>query len=230
MQHENKKSEKQLDRGYYIALILCVAAIGISGYLFTRTLSADPAEPEPSRAVIAEQAPVKPSSPKATEPVLPAAVSELPREEAPVETGTPAPTETVLATVLPVEGAALQSYSMDHLAYNPTMRDWRTHDGADYAAAIGTAVHAAADGVVESVYDDDFLGRTVTVSHAGGYVTRYSNLAEDVAVNAGDTVCAGQVLGAVGGTALLELNAEPHLHFSVSCYGASVDPEVFFAQ
>lgn len=231
MQDEHKKTNKMSwDRGYYIALILCVAAIGISGYLFTRTVTDETAmlaEPSASSAPTATVSakPEKPSS--ARDHALPAAVSDLPPETQPPETGAP---EQTLATVSPVDGALQQDYSMERLAYNPTTRDWRTHDGVDYAAASGATVVAAADGVVESVYEDDFFGMTVTVSHTGGYVSSYANLDANVPVQAGQHVKAGDALGTVGHSALLEISSAPHLHFSVTKNGVSVDPSVFLEQ
>ena len=238
MLQENQKSKKQSwDMGYYIALILCVAAVGISGYLFTTTLQQE-TEKDPSRETVSTildrptvpevmEEPVLPAS--ATEPVL----VEKPRSAeaepvAPVEA--PAEPEILGQTVFPVEGTMLRSYSMDHLSYNATTRDWRTHDGVDFAAAAGSQVLAAADGVVESVFDDDFLGKTVTVRHPEGYVTRYANLAEEVLVSAGQSVKAGEALGTVGNSALLELAQDSHLHFAVFHNGLSVDPEEFLKQ
>ena len=116
---------------------------------------------------------------------------------------------------------------MDKLSYNPTTRDWRVHNGMDIAAPAGSPVKAAADGVVLSIYEDDLLGRTVTVQHAGGYVTHYANLDETVTVMAGDKVTAGQTLGTVGATALSEVGSEPHLHFAVYRDNAPQDPALF---
>jgi len=118
-------------------------------------------------------------------------------------------------------------YSMDALCYNQTTRDWRVHDGMDIAAAAGTAVGAAADGTVYTVYEDETMGMTVVLSHEGGYTTKYASLAEDVPVKAGDAVTAGQTIGYVGNTALFENAIGDHIHFSVSCSGVVVDPENF---
>jgi murein DD-endopeptidase MepM/ murein hydrolase activator NlpD len=119
-------------------------------------------------------------------------------------------------------------YSMACLCYNPTTRDWRTHNGMDYAAAAGTEVWAAAEGTVYTIYTDDTLGTTVVIRHDNGYTTTYASLAENVAVAVGDQVQLGQVIGYVGATALLETALGDHLHFSVSCDGVSIDPEDFF--
>jgi murein DD-endopeptidase MepM/ murein hydrolase activator NlpD len=127
----------------------------------------------------------------------------------------------------PVDGAVSADYSMEQLRYNETTKDWRTHAGMDIAAPEGSDVVAAADGKVLAVYEDDLLGQTVTVEHAGGVVTHYANLAEDPAVSAGDEVKSGDLLGKVGRTALVELADEPHLHFAVYRNNVPQDPEAF---
>ena len=71
---------------------------------------------------------------------------------------------------------------------------------------------------------------TVVLRHEGGYTTRYASLAEEVSVKPGDTVTAGQTIGTVGNTALMESAIGDHLHFAVTCDGESVDPAAFLAQ
>ena len=46
-------------------------------------------------------------------------------------------------------------------------------------------------------------------------------------VEAGDSVSAGQIIGAVGATASAEAAQSPHLHFSVTRDGEAVDPGEF---
>jgi murein DD-endopeptidase MepM/ murein hydrolase activator NlpD len=118
---------------------------------------------------------------------------------------------------------------MDALGYNPTTRDWRTHNGMDIAAEAGTEVCAAADGTVYTVYEDETMGMTVVIRHEGGYVTCYSSLDEQVAVKVGDTVQMGQKIGFVGNTALLESAIGEHVHVTVTCNDEPVDPAEFFS-
>ena len=119
-------------------------------------------------------------------------------------------------------------YAMDCLCYNPTTRDWRTHNGMDFAAEAGTPVVAAADGTVYTIYQDETMGTTVVIRHEDGYVTTYSSLSTDVQVSVGQAVELGQTIGTVGTTALLETALGDHVHFSVTCNGQNVDPEGFF--
>jgi len=220
----NKHSGRGIyGKGYYIALILCAAAIGITGILYYRNAQeAQPVIQEPEQqATVAVDAPQEDLEVAATSPV----VVHKPAEDTPVEV--PAP--QVLKTAAPVSGETVAAYAMDCLSYNQTTRDWRVHNGVDLAAETGTEVLAAADGVVYTTYTDDIMGTTVVIRHDGGYTTQYASLAEDLKVSAGDQVSLGQAIGTVGETALVETAMGPHVHFSVLKDDASMDPNEFLA-
>jgi murein DD-endopeptidase MepM/ murein hydrolase activator NlpD len=123
----------------------------------------------------------------------------------------------------PVQGAVTAQFSQDTLTYSQTMADWRTHEGLDIAAETGADVTAAQSGTVTAVYQDDLLGNVVVVSHSGDLATRYANLSS-TAVSEGDTVAAGDLLGQVGTSALLEVAEPSHLHFEVFSQGLAEDP------
>ena len=215
MNNHQNFAGKFAGKGYYIALILCAVAIGISGYLYYRTVDAS-RDPQKDSGV------VDVLNPSLTDPTLPS----VPKPTAPSTDPTePEP----LKTAAPIQGEELVPYAMDRLCYNPTTRDWRVHDGIDYAAEAGTPVAAAAEGTVYTVYQDDTMGYTVVITHADGYVTVYSSLSEEVPVKAGDKVSLGQTIGYVGHSAVLETALGDHLHFCVTCDGESVDPAEFFA-
>ena len=82
-----------------------------------------------------------------------------------------------------------------------------------------------ASGKVTEVYRDDLFGTTVVIAHSGGLTSQYSNLAATPTVAAGDSVTVGQVIGAVGDTALCETGEVCHLHFAMTKDGVSVDPD-----
>lgn len=235
MQHEKKPSKfKQVmkSRGYYIVLFLCLIAVGTSGYLYYRNSDTtkptdDTKNPSQSATEATTAAPGGQKNPPATSGAKDAISDDTVQTGDSKQSGTDVQTLQVFA---PMDGETVRDYAMDHLAYNETTKDWRTHAGIDIAGNLGDPVCAAADGVVYAVYDDDLLGKTVVINHANDYRTYYSNLAEDVKVNAGDTVTAKTVLGSVGDTAIVEVSAEPHLHFAVYCGTDIVDPLQFLAQ
>ena len=219
---DNKKTGYgRYGRGYYIALVLCAAAIGITSYVYYRNADGETQDPQVLEASgpqedLGEDVPV---------------LATVPRQTTPVTPGTEAtePARKTLQTVFPVEGQEVFGYSMEALSYNRTTRDWRTHNGVDIAAEAGTEVVAAADGEVYTTYEDETMGYTVVIRHAGGYTTCYSSLSQDLRVKAGDQVTMGQVIGTVGTTALVETVLGPHVHFSVTCQDQPMDPAEFFS-
>jgi murein DD-endopeptidase MepM/ murein hydrolase activator NlpD len=94
------------------------------------------------------------------------------------------------------------------------------HTGTDFAGAVGTAVSAPGRGVVAMVADFYLAGRAVYIDHGAGLVTAYFHLSRADVIE-GDTVTAGQRIGAVGQSGRV---TGPHLHW-VARYGTiSVDP------
>ena len=212
-------------KGYYIALILCAVAIGISGYLYYRNANGDDSQLQDPTSALEE-----PNTGKDVE-----AVATQPHENVTQSTGTEptqttAPVKDPMKTAAPLEGQTIAEYAMEHLSYNQTTRDWRVHNGVDIAAEAGTEVCAAADGEVYTVYEDETMGMTVVIRHANGYTTKYASLDETVLVSPGDQVTAGQAIGAVGNTALMESAVGDHVHFSVTCDGELMDPADFLSQ
>jgi murein DD-endopeptidase MepM/ murein hydrolase activator NlpD len=98
----------------------------------------------------------------------------------------------------------------------------RNHTGLDFAAPLGTPVRSVLAGeVIQAAYEGAY-GRQVKVRHADGTVTSYSHMSE-FAVSVGDTVAAGDKVGAIGVTGN---TTGPHLHFEVLLGGDNqVDPE-----
>jgi murein DD-endopeptidase MepM/ murein hydrolase activator NlpD len=94
------------------------------------------------------------------------------------------------------------------------------HTGTDFAGAVGAPVVAPTRGVVALVADFYLAGRAVYLDHGAGLVTGYFHLSRsDVAV--GDTVRAGQRIGAVGRSGRV---TGPHLHWIMRYGTISIDP------
>lgn len=129
--------------------------------------------------------------------------------------------------VRPVDGRILEEFSDNDLIYNEALRDWRTHNGVDLEAESGTQVIAAANGVVEKVFDSN-MGKCVEIDHKNGYKTVYANLDENIQIKQGDEVAEGDVIGLVGNTALGDATDISHLHFEISKDGENVNPKEYF--
>ena len=130
--HSEKSFSKKIrDKGYYIVLLLCLAAVGVSGYLFCKSLADESKSNlnEDSLAVRETVAQTKASQPAdaAEENMVQAVIGT--QEESTTEAKAVKPT-----AVSPVSGDVVQTYSVDHLSYNVTTRDWRTHEGVDLQA------------------------------------------------------------------------------------------------
>jgi murein DD-endopeptidase MepM/ murein hydrolase activator NlpD len=99
---------------------------------------------------------------------------------------------------------------------------FRSHEGVDYAAAIGTAVMAAAAGNIVRVGRDRGYGRFIEIRHSNGLRTFYAHLGRfDPRVRVGISVNQGEVIGFVGRTGRV---TGPNLHFETSRNGAPNDP------
>ena len=214
--------------GPYIVFALCLVAAGVLGYQFF--VPEDPVVPE--EPVLVEQPPASLPTPviETVDPVEEDAAEVSSAEEVEIPTVSvaepPVPKPETPTLRSPLAGKTIAAFSADVLFYNETLEDWRTHNGVDIAAEEGTPVCAACDGTVLSVTEDPLMGVTVVLEHAQGLTSTYACLGEEVYVSAGDTVLAGENIGAVGATAAME-SSEPHLHFSVSKDGKLIDPSVY---
>lgn len=139
-------------------------------------------------------------------------------------------TQKALSFSIPISGEIQKIYSIDKVIYSKTLELWKTHDGIDISAEIGTNVKSIEKGTVEKVYDDSFYGITVVIDHGQGYKSSYSNLDKNTNVKAKDTVKKGQVIGKVSNTSIGEIKDDPHLHFSLFKDNNNVDPTYIFKQ
>lgn len=151
--------------------------------------------------------------------------AETPEEIAATGSVSVSTPSTPTSFVLPVgeNGAVTQPFSCGELVKSKTLGEWRTHDGIDFAAGEGDNVVSIADGLVESVTNDARWGNTIVVGY-GDYTAYYYGLGDQVSVQAGDSVTAGQPLGQVGNSSLVEASEAPHLHLGIKKDGSWIDP------
>ena len=94
------------------------------------------------------------------------------------------------------------------------------HTGVDLAEASGTEVLATAPGRVVSAGPVSGYGNMVEIDHGAGLTTRYAHLSA-LAVDVGQNVAAGAIVGRVGTTGRA---TGPHLHYETRIDGEPVDP------
>ncbi len=103
---------------------------------------------------------------------------------------------------------------------HPISRQWKQHNGVDYAAPIGTPVRTVGDGVVEFAGVQRGYGNVIEVKHRDGKSTLFAHLSR-IGVKVGQKVEQGDVIGAVGTTGF---STGPHLHFEFRVGGVHHDP------
>lgn len=190
------------------ALAVCAAVVGLS-------VTACMVRPQ------VEDAPVTAAPPATAETAEP--------------TPTPAPTSVpaVAAAALPtLDDAANSPRFVCPVKYKYISRfaTEYSHRGDDLCAAEGTEIYAAADGVVLAAQEHYSWGNFVEIDHgadANGlrWSTLYAHM-QSCAVQVGQTVTAGQVIGYVGSTGNATGNA---CHFEMQVNGTLVEPRYFTA-
>lgn len=190
------------------ALAVCAAVVGLS-------VTACMVRPQ------VEDAPVTAAPPATAETAEP--------------TPTPAPTSVpaVAAAALPtLDDAANSPRFVCPVKYKYISRfaTEYSHRGDDLCAAEGTEIYAAADGVVLAAQEHYSYGNFVEIDHgtdANGlrWATLYAHM-QSCAVQVGQTVTAGQVIGYLGHTGNTTGNA---CHFEMQVNGTLVEPRYFTA-
>lgn len=126
---------------------------------------------------------------------------------------------------LPINNATIQKdYSSTELQYNNTLKQWEIHKAIDFLATDDIRVFAIANGKVTKVYSNYLEGGVVEITHTNGMVSVYKSLANKIAVEEGDLVSLGDVIGEASETMSQELNSGAHLHFEMILNGTKVDP------
>lgn len=98
------------------------------------------------------------------------------------------------------------------------------HEGIDIAADRGTPILAADSGMVSFAGWNGGYGYLVKIDHGGGKETWYGHQSR-IAVDVGDKVAKGDIIGYVGSTGN---STGPHLHFEVQVGGETRNPLSFY--
>ena len=233
-------SAKGNNKGFYIALGVCLIAIGVAAWATydsvvkyanpETTVSSSPAKETQrtqSGVYAAESKPVS-SAPESEKPAVssraPETSSKAPAASSPAKAKQTATQPE--SFVYPAGKTVAKNFSGDNLIYSDTMGDWRAHKGTDFSANIGDPVKAMAAGKVTDSYKDQDLGNVLVIGH-GTVTAYYCGLGDTLLVKKGDTVKSGQKIGSVG-TVPVECAEKPHLHLEVKKSGKLIDPLTLF--
>lgn len=238
--HKSKKEK----RGLYFALAVCLLAVGIAAFGTYNSISdyVNTRGEEKSGTLVRETDPEAPKSvtdtpadPPAVDPVeeTPAETPEEPANTEPESEPETEPEESLQQVdapayslrdqfVNPVSGGEVTTaFSGDALVYNETMKDHRTHQGADFTAKKGDTVYAANNGVVKKTYHDMLLGNVIIIEH-GDYDFWYCGLGDTFLVKEGEVVSSAKAIGSV--TTVPSETTDTHLHLQVEKDSVFLDP------
>jgi murein DD-endopeptidase MepM/ murein hydrolase activator NlpD len=129
------------------------------------------------------------------------------------------------AKAIPTTMPVVTGYYSSNFGYRIDPFNGRSafHTGVDFIASAGSAILAAAGGVVSVAELHSEYGNMIDVNHDNGLTTRYAHLSK-IRVKAGDVVLKGQHIGDLGGTGRA---TGPHLHFEVRENGVPLNPNRF---
>ena len=156
-------------------------------------------------------------NPSQTQDVL---VPELPKQEA-----EPVTSDNVLTFVMPVKNYNMgETFVNDNVVYNGTMNEWATHEGIDFVTEARESVMSTADGVIESIDYSTLEGTIIIIRHTDTIKSVYKSLSENVEVQVGQEVKAGDIIGETSTSASSEAGIGNHLHFEILENEVRVNP------
>lgn len=126
----------------------------------------------------------------------------------------------------PVNGEVLIDYSMDATTYFPTLEQYRYHPALVLGAPVDSPVQAASNGKVIAVTEDVKTGTSLTMDMGNGYQAVYGQL-KDLAVEEGQIVEAGTVLGYVNEPSKYYVTEGANLYFAMTKDGEAIDPMLY---
>ncbi|MCD8249485.1 MAG: M23 family metallopeptidase [Lachnospiraceae bacterium] len=127
------------------------------------------------------------------------------------------------ALMWPVDGEIILEYSMDRSIYFSTLNQYKYHPAIVIDAEVGDEVWAAAQGIVSAIDVNEETGTTLTMTLGSGYEAVYGQLKE-LAVQEGDMVEAGSLIGYVSEPTKYYTREGSNLYFQLLKDGEPVDP------
>ena len=237
---------------FYIALSVCIFAVGMAIWSVYDGFDEEPKSDSSSYFSSLKTSPTQAVAQEMTGITEAASAPTLSPTQAPTEMPTESPKRTkgftVYETLPPTEetelteeldamqavlkvaeslvfpvksGSVIKPYSEDAV-YSKTMQDHRAHTGCDFAACEGENVYAMCDGKVNEISVSELYGVIVEVN-SPGFSVYYCGLSNDVKVEKGDSISAGDTIGTVGQIPS-ESADDPHIHVEIRVGKKLIDP------
>lgn len=232
----SKDKKKNTTKGFYVALCVCIAAIGATAITTYDTFmnhskkkSGRLTEPQSSQAspqqannevhgiTVPERKTVDPQKTIKSDPIE-KDFDEFQENEIAVENHK----ESNLI-VNPCSKEIIKAYSGENPVFSKTMNDWRIHSGVDFKAEQGQKIVSITNGKVSDIYEDTLLGKTIEIQHSNGITAYYSGLGDTTMVSKDDEVEPGQEIGSINDIPSEILDGY-HLHLSMKKDGRFINP------
>lgn len=239
---KTKKKGSKTSKGFYIALGVCLVAIGAAAWTtydgVKNYMSPTPAENGSAMPSVSSKAneqeagttvsgvPAEPSSQDASSDPAKAEStassqpsskagqdSSAPKKDVPSSSQSTQPSGENQLNIFPSGQKVIKEFSGDNPIYSQTLNDWRVHEGVDFSAEKGSMVKAVSAGTAKDIYEDPMLGTTIVIEHTG-FEAYYCGLGSTTLVKKGDTVKLGQEIGSVNEVPSESVD-ENHLHFAI---------------
>lgn len=237
-----------MGKGYYVALAICILAVGVAGWTAVRKINSPPVDEEDvsmsaasteqqagaavtnipntttrSTTIATTTSRVSTTEKTSTKPVETTTKKEKTEADKSIidDVATHTPFESYY--MFPLGSGISKDYSNGELIYSKTMTDWRVHNGIDFNGAEGDSIKAINDGIINKVYEDPMWGTVVEINHGGGMTGKYCGLASNPPVKANDEIKMGQVVGMLGEIPI-ESEDGAHLHLEIYVDEKIADP------
>lgn len=117
----------------------------------------------------------------------------------------------------------IMKYSMDKGVFFETLAQYKCNPAIIIASEVGEEVLSAADGVITKISDNEETGLTLTMAIGNDYNLTYGQL-KDCAVDVGDVVKEGDIIGKVAKPTKYYIVEGSNLYFEVTEKDETVDP------
>lgn len=127
----------------------------------------------------------------------------------------------------PVQSDILMHYSMDKSIYFATLDQYKYNPATIFSAEEGMTVTACAQGKVTSIFENEEIGKAVTLDLGDGYEATYGQLAE-ITVKENAYVNPGETIGSVAAPTKYYSAEGSNVYFALTHNGDPVNGEALF--